>query len=53
MLERDYSLELKNNVCTIFEPNGVKLMNVKMKRKTFTLDWNEEESTNPGTKAGD
>ena len=41
MLERKYSLEFKNNNCTIFEPNGAELLKAEMKGKTFTIDWNE------------
>lgn len=39
MMEKGYSLEFKNNCCVIFDNNGVELFGVKMKNKSFIVDW--------------
>ena len=38
MMEKGYSLEFKDNACTIYYPHGAELLRVKMKSKSFTLE---------------
>lgn len=39
MLERNYSLFFKNMSYTIFDPSGCELMSIKMRDKSFPLEW--------------
>lgn len=41
MLEKQYSLLFKNKTCTIMDPAGNELMQVKMKDRSFSLRWNK------------
>ena len=39
MLERNYSLFFKNMSYTIFDPSGCELMSIKMRDKSFPVEW--------------
>ncbi|RVW88147.1 Retrovirus-related Pol polyprotein from transposon TNT 1-94 [Vitis vinifera] len=39
MLEKQYSLQFKDNQCIIFDPYEEKLLCVKMKSKNFAINW--------------
>ena len=39
MLEKQYSLQFKDNQCIIFDPYGEKLLCMKMKSKSFAINW--------------
>ncbi|WKA10494.1 hypothetical protein VitviT2T_028060 [Vitis vinifera] len=39
MLEKQYSLQFKDNQCIIFDPYGEKLLCLKMKSKSFAINW--------------
>ncbi|RVW47420.1 hypothetical protein CK203_018156 [Vitis vinifera] len=39
MLEKQYSLQFKDNWCIIFDPYGEKLLCMKMKSKSFAINW--------------
>lgn len=39
MMKQGYSLEFKDNICTIYDQQDVELLCVKMKSKSFKLDW--------------
>ena len=39
MLERQYALHFQDMSCIIFDPHGCELMIVKMKEKSFLVDW--------------
>lgn len=41
MLEKYNSLQLKDNQCTIFDPSGETLTCVKMKGKSFAVNWEQ------------
>jgi hypothetical protein len=40
MMEKGYSLEFKDNNCIVFDNDGAELFSVKMKKKSFALEWN-------------
>ena len=42
MLEKQYSLQFKDNQCIIFYPYEKKLLSVKMKSKSFTINWEND-----------
>ncbi|RVW73460.1 Retrovirus-related Pol polyprotein from transposon TNT 1-94 [Vitis vinifera] len=39
MLEKQYSLQFKDNQCIIFDPYGEKLLCMKMKSQSFAINW--------------
>ena len=39
MLEKQYSMQFKDNQCLIFNPYGEKLLCMKMKSKSFAIIW--------------
>ncbi|RVX16985.1 hypothetical protein CK203_003255 [Vitis vinifera] len=39
MLEKQYFLQFKDNQCVIFDPYGEKLLCMKMKSKSFAINW--------------
>nr|GMD23806.1 uncharacterized protein LOC107261010 [Ipomoea batatas] len=41
LLEKGYSVIFKNNMCFITDSCGAELFSVKMKDKSFCLDWDE------------
>ena len=41
MLQKNYILHLKNMSYVIFDPSSTKLMIVKMKEKSFQLNWKQ------------
>lgn len=41
MLEKIYSLEIENVKCTIFDPAGSELMTIKMRDKSFPVEWKQ------------
>nr|GLL27425.1 hypothetical protein VITISV_013542 [Ipomoea trifida] len=43
LLEKGYSVIFKNNMCFITDSCGAELFSVKMKDKSFCLDWDETE----------
>ena len=45
LLEKGYSVVFKNNMCVNTDPNGVVLFSVKMNSKSFSLNWNKDESS--------
>ena len=45
LVEKDYSVVFKNKMCVIVDSNGVVLFYVKMNSKSFSLNWNKDESS--------
>lgn len=43
MLEKGYSLQFKNNICTIYNGQEAEVLSIKMKKKIFAMNWNEAE----------
>ena len=43
MLEKQYFLQFKDNQCVIFDPYGEKLLCMKMKSKSFAINWETTE----------
>ena len=41
MLEKNYTLNFEDMRCTIFDPLGSELMFVKMRDKSFPIEWKE------------
>jgi predicted aspartyl protease len=44
LLEKGYSVVFKDKHCSISDPVGLEIFTIKMKGKSFSLDWMEEES---------
>ena len=44
LLEKGFSVNFKEKACEIFDPKGGKLFSVKMKGKSFSLDWEQANS---------
>jgi hypothetical protein len=44
LLEKGYSLVFKDKHCSISDPAGLEIFTIKMKGKSFSIDWMEEES---------
>jgi hypothetical protein len=44
LLEKGYSVVFKDKHCSISDPAGLEIFTIKMKGKSFSLDWMEEES---------
>ncbi|RDX87091.1 ATPase 11, plasma membrane-type, partial [Mucuna pruriens] len=42
MLERNYSLHFKDLSCTIFDPSRCELMFIKMRNRSFPLEWKKK-----------
>ena len=42
MLGKQYSLQFKDNQCIIFDPYGEKLLCMKMKSKSFAINWEND-----------
>ena len=45
LLEKGYSVVFKNKMCVIANSKGVVLFSVKMNSKSFSLNWNKDESS--------
>ena len=45
LLEKGYFIVYKNKMCVIADSNGVVLFSVKMNSKSFSLNWNKDESS--------
>ncbi|KAA8524024.1 hypothetical protein F0562_010545 [Nyssa sinensis] len=41
MLEKEYSLQFKDNQCNIFDSSGAKLVYVKIRNKSFFVNWEQ------------
>ena len=41
MLERNYSLHFEDMRCTIFDPSECELMSIRMRDKSFPLEWKQ------------
>jgi len=44
LLEKGYSVVFKDKHCSISDPVGLEIFTIKMKGKSFSLDWMEKES---------
>jgi len=42
MLERNYSLCFEDMKCTIFDPSRSEIMSIKMRDKSFPLEWKKK-----------
>lgn len=43
MLEKNYVLHFQDMSCFIFDPTGSELMTVKMKNKSFPIEWKQSD----------
>ncbi|KAK2437238.1 protein MAIN-LIKE [Trifolium repens] len=41
MVEKHYTLHFKDMKCTIFDPVGCELMSIKMRNRSFPIEWKE------------
>ncbi|KAK2434095.1 hypothetical protein QL285_019281 [Trifolium repens] len=41
MLEKHYTLHFKDMKCTIFDPVGCELMSIKMRNRSFPIEWKQ------------
>nr|KYP35474.1 Retrovirus-related Pol polyprotein from transposon TNT 1-94 [Cajanus cajan] len=41
MLEKSYTLHFEDMKCTIFDPSGCELMSIKMRDKSFPIEWKQ------------